>query len=139
MKAAMPFVAPSHAMPSRCKPRRFRAGRSQVPLAGTGAGAFFRLRRGNHGRIEAMTGVRGALCVAAIGGALLAAAPLPVACGPVYTSGGSGTLLHKAVYPYEVYGPEDVPFYDEQNYCWQQVWTPNNGWLWVDVCHGYAF
>ena len=87
-----------------------------------------------------MTGVRGSLCAAAIGGELLAAAPLPVApCGLGYASGGPGTLLHKAVYAYEVYGPEDVPYYDQDNYCWQQVWTPSNGWLWVDVCHGYAF
>jgi hypothetical protein len=28
LKAAMPFIAASHAMPSRCKPRRFRVGQS---------------------------------------------------------------------------------------------------------------
>jgi len=44
----------------------------------------------------------------------------------------------KAVYDWELWGEDPIPYYDADNYCWQQVWTPQ-GWRWVDVCHGYAF
>jgi hypothetical protein len=87
-----------------------------------------------------MSGATGSLCAAAVAGALLTAALPPVGlCAPGNFSGGPEALVHKAVYAYELYGPDDIPFYDEENYCWQQVFTPSNGWVWVDVCHGYAF
>ncbi len=85
-----------------------------------------------------MTG--GSLYAAAIGGALLTAVSGPVAfCAPAYLADGPETLLHKAVYAYELNDPADIPFYDDENYCWQQVWTASNGWIWIDVCHGYVF
>ena len=47
----------------------------------------------------------------------------------------------KAVYDWELFGEDPVPpvpYYDPDNYCWQQVWTAH-GWRWVDACYGYAF
>lgn len=85
-----------------------------------------------------MTG--GSLYAAAIGGALLIAASAPVAFrAPANLPGGPETLLHKAVFTYELNDLADIPYNDDENYCWQQVWTASNGWIWMDVCHGYVF
>lgn len=90
-----------------------------------------------------MTSVTGSMRAAAIGAAILTAAPPSAVAlgwpGQIFSS-GQENLLHKAVYAYELYYYGYVPYYyDDENYCWQQVWTANNGWRWVDVCHGYAY
>ncbi|MCI0465431.1 MAG: hypothetical protein L0Y57_00230 [Beijerinckiaceae bacterium] len=61
--------------------------------------------------------------------------------GPVNEalSFGYQAPFRKAVFIGELYTEQYViPYYNEQNYCWQQVWTPH-GWRWVDVCYGYVF
>ncbi|MCI0599444.1 MAG: hypothetical protein L0Y50_10640 [Beijerinckiaceae bacterium] len=84
------------------------------------------------------------LCIAT---AVTAAEILEAALAPAVQTGrrdqsfGTGyqAATRKIVFAEELYlEPYVLPFYDEQNYCWQQVWTPH-GWRWVDVCHGYAF
>jgi hypothetical protein len=86
-----------------------------------------------------MTTVIGSICAAALGAAILTAAPA-VACGGHAQNflGRCEKLLHKAVYAWELDDEGAVPYYDDENYCWQQVWTAH-GWRWVDVCYGYAF
>ncbi len=89
-----------------------------------------------------MTSVTGSVRAAAMGAAILTAVPpsaLALSCSGQVFSGGQENLLHKAVYAYELYYDGYVPYYDAENYCWQQVWTDSNGWRWVDVCHGYAY
>jgi len=88
------------------------------------------------------TGFSFCIATALTGAAILAATP----ASAIRTGGLNQSLvakyrdaIHKTVFIEELYvEPYVLPFYDEQNYCWQQVWTPH-GWRWVDVCHGYAF
>jgi hypothetical protein len=113
--------------------------RSQVHFAEAAAGAISRrvvspaAAFSVPGRVEAMTTILGSICAVALGAAILTAAP-----APAVASGGYEKLLHKAVYAWELNDEGAVPYYDDENYCWQQVWTAH-GWRWVDVCHGYAF
>ncbi|HMF06984.1 MAG TPA: hypothetical protein VKE72_08245 [Methylocella sp.] len=90
-----------------------------------------------------MTNVTGSIYAAVIGAAvLMTAAPasaLVSGSRGEILSGGHENLLRKAVYAYELYDDGYNWFYDDENYCWQQVWTDSNGWRWVDVCHGYAY
>jgi hypothetical protein len=89
-----------------------------------------------------MISVTGSMRAAALGAAILTAAPASALTsnrpGQII-SGGQENPLHKAVFSYELYDDNYVPYYDEENYCWQQVWTASNGWRWVDVCHGYVY
>jgi hypothetical protein len=92
-------------------------------------------------RIEAMTSVTGSIRSAAMAAILTAAPTWALApCPPAQIFSGlqQETPLHDAVYAYELYDEGYTPFYDDENYCWQQVWTAN-GWRWVDICYGYAY
>ncbi len=87
------------------------------------------------------TGIAFSIAAAVTGTAILAAAPasaFPAGARNQRSVAGPEATLRKIVFFEELYFEGYVPFYDEQNYCWQQVWTPH-GWRWVDVCHGYAF
>jgi hypothetical protein len=87
-----------------------------------------------------MTSVTGSIRAAAMAAILTAAPAWAIApCPPAQNfSGLQETPLHNAVYAYELYDQGYTPFYDDENYCWQQVWTAN-GWRWVDICYGYAY
>jgi hypothetical protein len=88
-----------------------------------------------------MTTIMGSICASALGAAILTAAPASAVASGGHAQNFSmmyENLLHEAVYAWELYDEGAVPYYDDENYCWQQVWTAH-GWRWVDVCHGYAF
>ena len=81
-------------------------------------------------------------CVAVAGALILLAAQLSAVAAAgqprIFRHSLEGPII-EAVYAWELYGEEPVvPYYDPDNYCWQQVWTAH-GWRWVDVCYGYAF
>ena len=85
-----------------------------------------------------ITGVAGAL-VAGAAIVLGVVSPALAAAGhPQTFSSSPEKFIRNAVYDWELWDEYPVPFYDEDNYCWQQVWTAH-GWRWVDVCHGFAF
>jgi hypothetical protein len=90
-------------------------------------------------RIEAMTSVTGSIRAAAMAAILTAAPAWALApCPPAQNFCGLQETLPNAVYAYELSDEGYTPFYDDENYCWQQVWTAN-GWRWVDICYGYAY
>ncbi len=85
--------------------------------------------------------------IAGAGGVALAAAAILLAAQPpaLAAAGQQQIFRHslelpivKAVYDWELWDEDPVPYYDADNYCWQQVWTAH-GWRWLDVCNGQAF
>jgi hypothetical protein len=89
-----------------------------------------------------MRRIAGVICAAAGAAAILLAAQRPA-----FAAAGQPQILAKspeasvlqAVSDWELWDEEPVvPYYDADNYCWQQVWTAH-GWRWLDVCYGQAF
>lgn len=102
------------------------------------------MRRWLTGRIEVATKLLRRVAAAAIGAAIVAAAPGFAGGAPFAGRRFVGGFHDPACFRHHrhfrdfavVGGPFFYDYAGYGNYCWQQVWTPS-GWQWLDACAGY--